>query len=91
MSDRTSAGELAGLRFAPDPSVEVRSGGRVLLGGSPLRVVRLTDAGAEVARQALDGEPVPPGKAATALVRRLLDGGLVHPVPGSASHSTPTP
>lgn len=76
-----AAGELAGLRFAPDPSVEVRSGGRVLLGGSPLRVVRLTDAGVEVARQALDGEPVPAGTAASALVRRLLDGGLVHPVP----------
>jgi mycofactocin glycosyltransferase len=77
----TAAGQLAGKRFAPDPSVEVRSGGRVLLGGSPLRVVRLTDAGAEVARQALDGEPIPTGRSATALVRRLLDGGLVHPVP----------
>ncbi|HET7760890.1 MAG TPA: glycosyltransferase, partial [Phycicoccus sp.] len=78
-----AGGELAGLRFAPDPTVEVRSGGRVLLGGSPLRVVRLTDAGAEVARQALDGEPVPPGRGPSALVRRLLDGGLVHPVPST--------
>jgi mycofactocin system glycosyltransferase len=76
-----STDALAGLRFTPDPSVEVRSGGRVLLGGSPLRVVRLTAAGAEVARLALDGEPIPPGRAASALVRRLLDGGLVHPLP----------
>jgi mycofactocin system glycosyltransferase len=81
MSGPSPVGTLAGLRFSPDPSVEVRSGGRVLLGGSPLRVVRLTGAGAEVARQALDGEPVPAGTATTALVRRLLDGGLIHPVP----------
>jgi len=73
------SGELAGRRFTPDPSVEVHDGGKVLVGGSPLRVVRLTAPGAEVARQVLDGEPVPPGRGATALVRRLLDGGLVHP------------
>ncbi len=80
-------GELAGLRFAPDPSVEVRSGGRVIVGGSPLRIMRLTAPGAEVARQALDGEPVPTGRAASALVRRLLDGGLVHPVAADGPHS----
>ena len=77
-------------RFVADPSVDVHYDGRVLLGGSPLRVVRLTGPGAEVARQVLDGEPVPTGRAASALVRRLLDGGLVHPVPDSASHSAPT-
>jgi len=79
---------LAGRRFVADSSVDVHDGGRVLLGGSPLRVVRLTGPGAEVARQVLDGEPVPTGAAASKLVRRLLDGGLVHPVSDPASHST---
>lgn len=78
---------LAGRRFVADSSVDVHDGGRVLLGGSPLRIVRLTAPGAEIARQVLDGEPVPDGKAASKLVRRLLDGGLVHPVPDTASHS----
>jgi mycofactocin system glycosyltransferase len=79
---------LAGRRFVADSSVEVHDRGRVLLGGSPLRVVRLTAPGAEVARTVLDGEPVPAGKGASKLVRRLLDGGLVHPVPDAAGHST---
>jgi mycofactocin system glycosyltransferase len=72
---------LAGLRVVPDAELEVRSGGRVLVGGSPMRVVRLSEAGAAVVGPLLAGAPVPPGPGPTALVRRLLDGGLVHPVP----------
>jgi mycofactocin system glycosyltransferase len=73
--------ELAGRRVVADPSLSRRAGGAVLLGGSPLRVVRLSEKGAAVVERLLAGEPVPPGAAATSLVRRLLDGGLVHPVP----------
>jgi mycofactocin system glycosyltransferase len=74
---------LAGLRLEVDRSVRVLDGGRVLLGGSPLRVVWLSDAGARVVRRLMGGEVVPAGRGATALVRRLLDGGLVHPRWGS--------
>ncbi len=79
-------GALAGLRVTADTTMEVHAEGRVLLGGSPLRVVRLTPAGAQLVRRVLDGQPVPAGRAASALVRRLLDGGLVHPVPGEGPY-----
>lgn len=79
-------GELAGARFVPDGGLRVLEDGRVLVGGSPLRVVRLSDAGAAVARGLLDGAPLGDSDAETALARRLLDGGLVHPVPGPGPH-----
>jgi mycofactocin glycosyltransferase len=72
--------ELAGTVVAPDPSVRSSDDGTVLVGGSPLRVMRLSPTGAGVARRLLDGAPVPSGPGATTLTRRLLDGGLVHPV-----------
>ncbi len=72
---------LAGSTVIPDASTEVRDHGRVLIGGSPVRVVRLTEAGARIVATVLAGEPVPPGAGSTAVVRRLLDGGLVHPDP----------
>ncbi len=50
-----------------------------MMGGSPLRVMRLTVAGADLVRRLASGEPVPAGETATALTRRLLDAGLVHP------------
>jgi mycofactocin system glycosyltransferase len=82
----TEHASLAGMRVVPDAELEVRAGGRVLVGGSPLRVVRLSEAGAAVASPLLAGAPVPPGSGPTALVRRLLDGGLVHPAPEVGPH-----
>jgi len=79
---------LAGLVVAVDPSVRVMEGGRVLLGGSPLRVVRLSAAGAKVVGRLMEGAPVPAGRGATTLVRRLLDGGLVHPRWGAGPYAT---
>jgi mycofactocin system glycosyltransferase len=58
--------------------VRVLGAGRVLLGGDPGRLVRLSAAGAAVL-SALGDLRTP---AQQALGRRLLDGGLVHPVPG---------
>jgi len=52
-------------------------GGRTLVGGAPLRVVRLTAAGARW----LDGDRVPRSPGQHALARRLLDAGLAHPRP----------
>ena len=53
--------------------------GRVLVGGSPRRALRLTDRGAERARALLAGAPAADDVDA-ALARRLLVAGLAHPV-----------
>jgi mycofactocin glycosyltransferase len=69
-SGAASGGAGAGSRGA---------GGAVLVGGSPVRVLRLTDGGAREVAGWLEGAPVPDGAAARALARRLLDAGIVHP------------
>ena len=86
----------AGMRLAPDPATRLLGAapatgrdpgpgqGRVLVGGSPVRVLRLTAAGARQVAGWLDGTPVPAAPAARALARRLLDAGLVHPDLGAA-------
>jgi mycofactocin system glycosyltransferase len=69
-----------GLRL--DPGVRRLEQGRVLVGGSPLRMLKLSTAGAGVVDRWEAGAPVGPGAGAQRLARRLLDGGLAHPVPG---------
>ncbi len=71
--------DLEGARVTPDPSTRSIQDGRVLIGGSPLRLVRLTEAGRRLVDRLTQGDPVPSGPTATTLTRRLLDGGLVHP------------
>lgn len=79
-TNRTPEAErLAGLRVVPDESAERRDQGRIIVGGSPTRLLRLSDAGAGLVERLWRGEPLPEGPGATALVRRLLDAGLVHP------------
>ena len=65
------------MRVHLDPEVRVLAGGRTLIGGEPMRVMRLSAAGAEVART---GTAVS-GSAAAALLSRLVDAGLAHPEP----------
>ncbi len=55
--------------------------GRTFIGGSPLRVLRLTDAGARIADDLANGAAVGAAPARQAVARRLLDAGLAHPVP----------
>ncbi len=55
--------------------------GKVLAGGYPARVLRLTPAGARSIQDWFAGTPVPGGRKARALARRLLDAGIAHPVP----------
>ena len=71
---------LVGLRIVADGSLQRHSGGTVLMGGSPLRVMRVTEGGARLVDRLLNGEAVPDSTAAATLTRRLLDGGLVHPI-----------
>ena len=47
------------FRVALDPGVRRIDGGAVLVGGSPLRLLRLTAAGTQVLDALCDGAPVP--------------------------------
>ena len=53
--------------------------GSVLVGGYPVRVLRLTAAGARQVAGWFAGAPVPDNAAARTLARRLLDAGIAHP------------
>jgi mycofactocin system glycosyltransferase len=64
-----------------DPATRVIDGGRVLVGGQPFRLLRLTEAGARLVEKLRDGTPVPAGEGARALVGRLVDGSLAQPRP----------
>jgi mycofactocin glycosyltransferase len=67
------------MRLAPDPGTRLVADGTVLVGGSPVRVLRLTPAGARQVAGWFAGELVPSGATARALARRLLDAGIAHP------------
>jgi mycofactocin system glycosyltransferase len=69
------------MRFVFDSSVRRVDGGRALIGGSPLKVYRLTNAGAAVVDKIAAGNDVEP----RAFVDRLLDGGVIHPRPGRSA------
>jgi GT2 family glycosyltransferase len=59
-----------------------------LVGGAPIRLLRLTSAGRRLIDRLVAGEPVPPSAAAQKLTRRLLDAGLAHPRPPSPAAPT---
>jgi mycofactocin system glycosyltransferase len=71
----------AGMGLRPDPGSRLLAGGAVLVGGSPVRVLRLTSAGARQVAGWWSGTPVPASPKARALARRLLDTGIAHPRP----------
>lgn len=52
-----------------------------LIGGSPLRVLRLSDAGNSLVESWMAGRPVGPDRAAGTLAARLVDAGIADPVP----------
>ena len=75
------------MRLTPDPGTRLVADGSVLVGGSPVRVLRLTQAGSRQVRSWFAGTPVPPGAGARALARKLLDAGAAHPdFAGSGLH-----
>jgi mycofactocin system glycosyltransferase len=75
------------FRVALDASTRVTDGGRVLIGGSPLRILRLTAAGGAVVAALAAGEAVGESSARQRLARRLLDTGVAHPRPSSSPFS----
>ena len=89
------AGQVSGplpadfrLRFAPDLR-RPRPG--VLVGGAPLRVLRLSPAGTRLVAAWMAGAPVGPGAGAGRLAARLVDAGLADPVPPPVGAPTAVP
>jgi mycofactocin glycosyltransferase len=85
MSSSTGGPLPDGFRVALDPGVRWIGDGTVLLGGSPIRLLRLTESGRRLVDRLAAGEPVPRSAAAQSLTRRLLDAGLAHPRPPAPS------
>jgi mycofactocin glycosyltransferase len=69
------------VRYSLDASVRRLDGGRVLLGGSPLRLFRLTDAGTRCVDDLAGGGDIDVTGAAGRLVERLVEAGALHPRP----------
>ena len=74
----------AGLCLRPDPGSRLLARGKMLVGGSPVRVLRLTPPGARQVAAWWSGMPVSDNPKARALARRLLDTGIAHPRPGGS-------
>jgi mycofactocin system glycosyltransferase len=68
-----------GLRLVLDPAVRIYADGRVLVGGAPGRILRLSEAGRAGLQALQAGSPCSP--ATRRLGRRLVDAGLAHPRP----------
>lgn len=81
--DHTGPGQPlpAGTRLVLDDSVRRLSQGRVLLGGSPLRLLRLGAGGPRLLDHWVQGHPVGTSTPGQRLARRLLAAGLAHPEP----------
>jgi mycofactocin system glycosyltransferase len=86
MADRVGAEPLVptGWRLRPDAATRRARGGTVVFGGTPLRVLRLSAAGAAVVDAWWRGAPVGDRVAERRLARRLLAAGLAHPDPPAA-------
>jgi mycofactocin system glycosyltransferase len=65
------------LRLQADPHLLVFDGGRLLAGGHPGRVMRVSADGAALLEKWFAGEPV---VSADGLAQRLVDAGLAHPL-----------
>jgi mycofactocin system glycosyltransferase len=75
-------------RLVLDAGVRRIDRGSVLVGGSPLRLLRLTAAGSRLVDRLQAGDPVPQSEGGQRLVRRLLDAGMAHPRPGRSTLDT---
>jgi mycofactocin system glycosyltransferase len=69
-------------RYRLDAGVRVTDGGRTLIGGSPLRILRLTDVGAALVEDIRCGrELASSSSSAAGLLARLVSIGAAHPQP----------
>ncbi|HEX3606474.1 MAG TPA: mycofactocin biosynthesis glycosyltransferase MftF, partial [Candidatus Dormibacteraeota bacterium] len=80
----------AGFGVALDPRLRRLEDGRVLIGGSPPRLLRLSDAGARAVDRLAAGAAVPAaGGGTAALARRLVAAGMAHPRPPRPPFAAP--
>jgi mycofactocin system glycosyltransferase len=69
------------VRFELDVAVRRYHAGRVLVGGTPPTLLRLSANGAAAIDRIVEGETAVTGRAIAALVERLVELGVLHPVP----------
>lgn len=72
---------MSGVRYQLDASVQ--RFGTALVGGSPLTLFRVTEAGSAAIERLAAGEAVE----STPLVERLLDAGAIHPIRDRSEHT----
>ncbi|MET0729514.1 MAG: mycofactocin biosynthesis glycosyltransferase MftF [Acidimicrobiales bacterium] len=84
MTSGPEAGLPAGWGLELDRGTRRTDGGRVLIGGSPFRVLRLSPTGAELLGRLSAGDPLPRADPARRLARRLVNAALAHPRPPPA-------
>jgi len=70
-----------GFAIRIDESVRRVDRGRILIGGAPLRIMRLSATGADLVDSWSDGEPLGLEPSHRRLARRLLNAGMAHPRP----------
>ncbi|MBF5001755.1 mycofactocin biosynthesis glycosyltransferase MftF [Nocardia sp. BSTN01] len=75
------------VTLRPDARLRSSPDGRVLLGGSPLRMLRLSPTGARRVRAWFAGEPVGSDPGAQALAQRMLAAGVAHPAIDRGRHT----
>ncbi len=76
----------ASFRLAQDPSTTVIDDGAVFLGGSPLRLFRVSERARGVIERWRSGERVGTGRPAGLLARRMISAGAFSPEPGGAPY-----
>ena len=67
------------MRYVLDHSLQVLSDGRQVMGGSPLRIFKLTEGGVNMLQRVRNGDDLP----RNVLIDRLVDGGAIHPKPAT--------
>ncbi|MEM9608541.1 MAG: mycofactocin biosynthesis glycosyltransferase MftF [Actinomycetota bacterium] len=77
----------AQLELTLDAETRRSADGRLLIGGSPFRIVRLSATGGRLLDRWLAGEPVPETGPAAGLARRLVRAGVAHPLWSTAEHA----
>jgi len=82
--DRTTTALPAGFGLTADPGTTTFGDGAVVMGGSPLRLLRLSARARSLTRRWNAGGRVGDGRGAQLLARRLVSSGAYNPHPGTA-------
>jgi mycofactocin system glycosyltransferase len=77
----------AGSPLVADVGLEVLAAGRLLLGGSPTRLLRLGPRACTTTQRWLRGEPVSATPSERRLARRLVSAGMLHPAVDPSARS----